>query len=123
MKLLEQFTIILALTLVVETVKALVPLPIPASIYGLLLMLFLLKAKVIPLVSVKDAGKILLETMPIMFIPAAVGLLNSWNTVKELLFPLIVVIFISTLAVMVISGHVTQMVIHFNQKRSDLKDE
>ena len=39
MKLLEQFGIILTLTFIVETIKELIPLPIPASIYGLILML------------------------------------------------------------------------------------
>ena len=57
MKLLEQFGIILTLTFIVETIKELIPLPIPASIYGLILMLTLLKLKIIPIISVKHASK------------------------------------------------------------------
>ena len=74
MKLLEQFGIILTLTFIVETFKELVPLPVPASVYGLVLMLLLLKFKILNISAIKDASKLLIETMPIMFIPAAVGL-------------------------------------------------
>lgn len=121
MRLLEQFGIILTLTLIVEIIRAVVPLPVPASVYGLILMLVLLKTKIIPLTSVKHAGKILLETMPLMFIPAAVGLLNSWTVVKTIVLPLLVVVAISTVTVMVISGRVTQMVIHIDQRRGNVK--
>ena len=85
MRLLEQFGIILTLTFIVETIKELIPLPVPASIYGLLLMLVLLQTKILPIQSVKHASKFLIETMPIMFIPAAVGLLNAWDVPKFVL--------------------------------------
>ena len=117
MRLLEQFGIILTLTFIVETVKELIPLPIPASIYGLILMLTLLKLKIIPIISVKHASKFLLETMPIMFIPAAVGLLNTWDVIRSLLIPLTLVVSLSTVIVMVISGHITQFVINFNRRK------
>lgn len=117
MKLLEQFGIILTLTFIVETFKELVPLPIPASIYGLLLMLVLLKMKILSVESVKDASKLLLETMPIMFIPAAVGLLNAWDVISSLLIPLTLVVSVTTVIVMAISGHITQFVINFGKKK------
>lgn len=91
MKLLEQFGIILTLTFIVETFKELVPLPVPSSVYGLVLMLLLLKFKILNISAIKDASKLLIETMPIMFIPAAVGLLNAWNVIRDLLIPLTLV--------------------------------
>ncbi len=117
MKLLEQFGIILTLTFIVETVKEIIPLPIPASIYGLLLMLVLLKLKILSIESVKDASKFLLETMPIMFIPAAVGLLNAWDVINALLIPLILVVSVTTVIVMAISGHITQFIIRSGKKK------
>ena len=62
MKLLEQFGIILTLTFIVETFKELVPLPVPASVYGLVLMLLLLKFKILNISAIKDASKLLIET-------------------------------------------------------------
>ena len=56
MKYVQQFGIILAVTFAGEILKAFLPLPIPSSIYGLLLMLGLLITKIIPLEKVKEAG-------------------------------------------------------------------
>lgn len=120
MKLLEQFGIILTLTFIVETFKELVPLPVPASVYGLILMLILLKFKILTVDGIKDASKLLIETMPIMFIPAAVGLLNAWDTIRGLLIPLTIVVSISTITVMVISGHITQFLIISSKKKKGL---
>ena len=54
MKLLEQFGIILTLTFIVETFKELVPLPVPSSVYGLVLMLLLLKFKILNISAIKE---------------------------------------------------------------------
>ena len=77
MRYLKQFTIILFVSFLGETLHYLIPLPVPASIYGLLLMLAALCTGVIKLASVREAGKFLIDIMPVMFIPAAVGLLDS----------------------------------------------
>ena len=78
MKFLKQFLIILAISLIGEILKSVLPFPIPASIYGMVLMFILLLTGVIKLEQVRDAGKFLIEIMPVMFIPAGVGLMSSW---------------------------------------------
>ena len=79
MKYLRQFGIILAVTCAGEIMKYFIPLPIPGSIYGLILMFVLLLAKVIKVEHVKETGEFLIEIMPLMFIPAGVGLVTSCN--------------------------------------------
>ena len=76
MKLLRQFGIILLITFVGELLKSLLPFPIPASIYGMLLMLVALMNGVFRLEAVEQAGDFLIEMMPILFVPAAVGLMD-----------------------------------------------
>ena len=116
MKYIRQFVIILFISFIGEALKYVLPLPIPASIYGLVLMFVLLETKVLKLEAVQDAGKFLIEIMPMMFIPAGVGLLNAWDTLKPVLVPVSVIMFVSTIVVMVISGRVTQFVIRRNRK-------
>ncbi len=116
MKYIKQLGIILTISFIGELMKAIIPLQIPGSIYGLFLMLIALKTKIIPLDDVKDVGKFLIEIMPIMFIPAAVGLLDAWDSLKPIFFPVIVITVVSTLAVMIISGKVTQSIIRSNKK-------
>ena len=79
MKYLRQFGIILAVTCAGEIMKYFIPLPIPGSIYGLILMFVLLLLRVIKVEHVKETGEFLIEIMPLMFIPAGVGLITSWE--------------------------------------------
>ena len=79
MKYLKQFLIIILVSCIGEILNYYIPLPIPASIYGLVLMLLLLCLKIIPLGAVKDGAEFLINIMPVMFIPAAVGLLEAWG--------------------------------------------
>lgn len=116
MKLIRQFGIILAITFAGEVLKGLLPLPIPVSIYGLLLMLVLLVTGILPLEAVQDAGKFLIEIMPVLFVPAAVGLLDSWPSLQAVLMPIAVITVVTTIFVMAVSGLVTQAVIRRERK-------
>ena len=49
MKYLHQALILAAITFAAEIIKYLLPLPIPVSIYGLILLFLLLKTGVLPL--------------------------------------------------------------------------
>ena len=117
MKYVRQFGIILAVTFVGEVLKYYIPLPIPASIYGLVIMLGLLMTKIVPVKSVKDAGSFLIEIMSLMFIPAGVGLMISWNEISDIWLPLVLIIIITTVVVMVVTGRITQKVIMHDNKK------
>ena len=111
MKLLYQFGVIMTVTFLGEILHGLIPLPIPASIYGLLLMLAALCTGVVRLEKVKIAGDFLLEIMPPMFIPAAVGLLTAWADLKAILVPVLVITAVTTVLVMAVTGRTAQTVI------------
>ena len=111
MKYLKQFGIILLVTCIGELIRYFVPLPIPGSIYGLVLMFALLCAHVIKLEDVRAGAGFLIEIMPVMFIPAAVGLMDSWGDVKPILVPMIVIPIVTTVIVMAVTGIVAQKLI------------
>ena len=111
MKFLRQFMIILLLSFLGEVLKMFIPLPIPASVYGFILLFAGLLTGVIKLDMVKDAAKFLIEIMPLMFIQAGVGLIVSWDVLKPILLPFAVITVITTVAVMAMAGRVTQWVI------------
>ena len=116
MKYLKQFLLILCITFVGELVKYVLPLPIPASIYGMVILFVGLMTGHIKLSSVKEVGKFLIEIMPVMFIPAGAGLVESWSALRPICVQVVVIMFVSTIVVMVISGRVTQFVIRRNRK-------
>ena len=111
MKYLIQLVIILIITFIGEVLHKYIPLPIPASIYGLLLMLVCLKTRIVKLEQVKSTGSFLLEIMPVMFIPAAVGLINVWNDITHIVLPLIFICALTTVLVMVTTGKMTDFIL------------
>lgn len=116
MKYLKQFGIIVFVSFIGEVIRYFIPLPIPASIYGIIIMFTLLKTKILPLDSIKDTGKFFIEIMPVMFIPAAVGLIDSWGILQPVFISIITITVISTIIVMVITGRITQAVIRIQNK-------
>lgn len=116
MKLLYQFGIILFVTFLGEVLYAFIPLPIPASIYGLLLMLFCLCTKMIKLDQVKIAADFLLDIMPPMFIPAAVGLIVVCKELQSVLIPILVITVVTTVVVMGVTGRTAQGILHRNRR-------
>lgn len=119
MKYLKQFFIILVISFVGEVLNHLLPLPIPASIYGMVLLFLLLLTGALKLESVKETGKFLIEIMPVMFIPAGVGLMTSWGVLKPMLIPVSIITVISLVMVMIFGGHVTQYVIRKSDKNEE----
>ena len=119
MKYLRQFGIILAVTCAGEIMKYFIPLPIPGSIYGLILMFVLLLAKVIKVEHVKETGEFLIEIMPLMFIPAGVGLVTSWSQLQSFLVPLLVITVVSTFVVMIVTGKVTDFLISRKRREEE----
>lgn len=119
MKYIKQFGIIVVISFIGEVLNRAIPLPIPASIYGLVLMFLCLQLKLFPVEAVRDVGMFLIEIMPLMFIPSAVGLMESWGIIKPSWPSYILITVISTFAVMAVSGAVTQAVIRHSGKRDE----
>lgn len=108
MRFIKQLLIILGVTFVGETLHFLLPLPVPASIYGLVLMLLCLCFKVFPLRAVEETGDFLIDLMPALFIPATVGVMAAWDVLQPVLLQVALITFLSLIVVMAVSGRVTQ---------------
>ena len=108
MKYLQQAVIIAAITFAAEIIKYVVPLPVPASIYGLLLLFALLKSGLLKLEQIEDVGNLLLELMPLLLVPASVSFLTALDTIQGMLAPVLLLGFVGTTVVMVVTGRITQ---------------
>ena len=82
MRFIKQLLIILGVTFAGEALHFLLPLPVPASIYGLVLMLLCLCFKVFPLRAVEETGDFLIDLMPALFVPATVGVMAAWDVLQ-----------------------------------------
>ncbi len=115
MKYVKEFTIILGITLVGEWLKYILPMPVPAGVYGLFLLLFLLCTGIVKLEQIETTGNFLLEIMSVMFVPAAVGLIESYEQIRPVLIPLICICSISTIIVMAVTGKAADWMIRRRQ--------
>ena len=120
MKLLKQLMIILSVALAGEILTAMIPLPIPASIYGVIIMLALLISGFLKVEQVKTVSSFLIEIMPVMFVPAAAGLMQSYHLLVPAIGAYAIITVVSTIAVMVVSGRVTQRFMQRKSKKEDV---
>ena len=111
LKYIKQVCIILGICLLAELMEYFIPLPIAASIYGLVLMLIALMTKIVPLKEVEDVADFLTGNIAILFIPPTVGIMASVEEIKQILIPLLVICISTTLLIMGVTGWVTQAII------------
>ena len=111
MKYIKQLAIIIMVCFAGELVRYIIPLPVPGSIWGLVLMFILLVTGAIKLEKVEKTADFLVDCMPIMFVPGGVGLMRSWSTLKSMLPAAICSIVLVTPFVMLVTGKVTQKLI------------
>ena len=116
MKYMKQFCLIMFISFLGEVLHHYLPLPIPASIYGLVSLFAGLMTGVVKLSHVEETGRFLIEIMPLMFIPAAVGLLESWGILAPIWIPIVGITLITTVIVMIVSGKITQFVIRLENQ-------
>ena len=119
MRYLFQFARLLAFCFAGELLHTFLPLPIPASVYGLLLLLAALCMGVVKLEQVQKAGIFLTGIFPLLFVPAAAGVMDLWAELGKMLLPALVAIIPVTILVFAVAGRTTQAII----RRKESKDE
>ena len=86
------------------------PLPVPASVYGLVLLLAALNFGFVKLDDVKEVGIYLTGIFPLLFVPAAAGVMELWAEMGNMLLPVLV---------MVSAGRTTQAMTGRKKKEAD----
>lgn len=109
MKYLKQLAIILAFSWSGELLNAWIPLPVPAAIYGMVLLLACLWGKLLKVEDVKEAGSFLVSLLPVLFVVPAVGLLGCWDLIRENLLPIVLILIVSTVVTFAVAGTVTRL--------------
>ena len=101
MKYVRQIGIILGITLAGEFLNQILPLPVPAGVYGLFLMLAALMSGVVKMESVEG------------------GILECANELKAVLIPFLIIIAVSTVVVMIVTGKVAQFMMESAEKKKE----
>ena len=119
MKYLKQIAIIFGTAFAGEIIHEMLGLPVPASIYGLVIMLLLLESGIVKFEYVKDVGSFMLNIMIITFIPSTVGVMTAAEELKSFLIPILLALFVVTVIVMVVTGRISQFVLERRSGRDE----
>lgn len=120
-----QLFIIICFSFAGELIHRLLPIPIPGSIYGIALLFMALQSKLIKVHQIREVSTTLIISMPVMFVPPAVGMMDSWQNIKGNWPDYLLITFASTFVVMAIAGWTTQSIIIWRKNRNkqeDIKD-
>lgn len=104
------FTIILFFLLAGDIISSLTGHFIPGSVIGMVLLFAALCMKIIRPEWIRSASDFLTKNMTVMFIPAAIGIVEQWGLIKTNLIPWIVIVFAGWLMVLAASGWAVQIV-------------
>lgn len=122
MKYLFQFSRILAFCFAGEVLHLLLPLPVPASIYGLVLLLAALVTGIVRLDQVRETALFLTGIFPLLFVPAAAGVMELRQELGALLLPVAIAVIPCTILVMAAAGRMTQFLAHKKEDRHESMD-
>lgn len=120
MKYLLQFGIIMAVSFAGELFHDFLPLPVPSSIYGILISL--LRFKILHVAQIKETAMFLISIMAFLFLPAAVGLVVAWPIMKAAILQYIAVNVISLIACMAGTGFTAQLLLSRSPKKEVPKE-
>ena len=110
MKLYVQFMIILVFFFLGEAISSIFHLPVPGSIIGLALLFLALEFKIIRLRHITLVGDFLLANMTILFLPAAVGIMEKFSDIKPYLLPISLIILAAIFINIAVIGFVVQII-------------
>ena len=108
MKYIKQLLIILAFTLAGEVLAKIIPFPIPAAIYGFVLLFLALCTGALKKEQIDETAKLLIACLGLFFVAPAVNILAYWKIISPALAPICVIIVASLAVVFVVAGLVTQ---------------
>ena len=103
-------------SLVGEALQRLVPVTIPASVWGLALLFAALCLKVVKVTQVKEVGTFLTSLLPVLFVGPTVGIVEHWSLIQPQLLAIVLLLVASTMLTFGISGRLTQ---RFSRKGGD----
>lgn len=112
-----QMGIIMAISFVGELMNKLLPLPVPGSVYGLVIMLIMLLTGIVKLEWVEETASFLVKIMPIMFVSAGVSMMTCIGSVMDQLVGFVLVCVISTVVVMAVTGVAAQFMLKRKEKK------
>lgn len=105
-----------------EALTYVIPISIPGSVIGMILLFIALHYGWLSFASVEDVGNFLTGKMGIFFVPAGVGLIQNFDILGEIWWQLLIIATVSLLVMMGFVGKVVQIIIKHTGDASTKKE-
>lgn len=117
MKIMLQLAIIFTIIIISELISSILPIPVPGSIIGLLIVLLLLFAKILKEDHIKQTSSFFLDNMSIFFIPACAGIIEHLELVKSAWWQIITIAVVSFFLTFIASAYTVILVQRIMKRR------
>ncbi len=116
-KIIRQLAILFALCFVSLCIEKILPIPFPASVIAMILLLVLLFTKVIRPAQIQETSDFLMVILQMLFIPAAASIMNYVGVIRDNFVPLVVVCVVSLFVTFAATAYAVQLTMHLMAKR------
>lgn len=113
----HQVIVISVILLISKIIESFMPIPMPASVIGLVLLFICLCTGIIKLGQVEKLGTTLTDNIGLLFVPAGISVVKSLGLISEHPFLIIGLIFISTLLLLLCTGFFSQMIVMTTERK------
>ena len=116
MKILTQLALIFDITLLGSVISGYLPIPIPGSVIGLILLFVLLNTRILKKEHIADTATFLIRNFSLFFIPSSLVLLTVLPDIMEELFFFLLVSILSSILTFLSAAYTVKWVNQFQQR-------
>lgn len=113
----HQVSVISIVLLISKMIESFMPIPMPASVIGLILLFICLCTGIIKLGQVEKVGTALTDNIGLLFVPAGISVVKSLGLIAENPVLILGLIFISTLLLLLCTGFFSQVIVKLTDSK------
>ncbi|AOC55870.1 MULTISPECIES: antiholin-like murein hydrolase modulator LrgA [Bacillus] len=119
---LSQAFIFATVMFVSNLISMYLPIPMPASVIGLVLLFVLLTTKIVKLEQVEQLGTSLTGLISFLFVPSGISVIQSLGVMQEVGVQVVGVIIIATIMLLAATGLFSQLLMQLSEKPQKHKE-
>ncbi|MEK5498230.1 antiholin-like murein hydrolase modulator LrgA [Bacillus sp. FSL M8-0077] len=113
---LSQAFIFATVMFVSNLISMYLPIPMPASVIGLVLLFILLTTKIVKLEHVEQLGSSLTGLISFLFVPSGISVIQSLGVMQEVGVQVVGVIIIATIMLLAATGLFSQLLMQLSER-------
>ena len=117
MKIIKQVGILFGICWISLAVEAVLPIPLPASVIGLVLLLLCLASGLIKIHHIQEKTDFLLGNMAFFFVPAGVSIIRYFDVLRSAAIPIGVICLVTTVLTFGATAWSVQLTVRLMKKR------